>query len=627
MNSTTQERSKPMQVLGVRGRLLLGFTILIIPVLTIIIILLVQINAIHQFASKLFYVDLPTRVALVRMDTNIYESSMDTYGWLLTNDPIFKDKYNHAWQEIYKSRSILDSLESKWTNPQYKILQDDVKILTKPIKNTQEKLLNLPNDLLHTDAANIIKNNMIPNLDSILNKLEGSINPISGLREGGLFNMQLNELLAGAQSIANLTLYIEIITFTLLIVTILLSIGIALYTAKSIIRPLNNAISIAKKIASGERDIEINVSGDDETSKLLNALKIMQTSIHENERKINKDAINSRDLFDQIIQTSKKFSEHSSKIAKGDLRERLKIDEQNALTNLGNDLNQMTESLAQVTSKITNAFHNMVSTLDQVQKNATNQSTGALEQASSINEITASLEEIEKSSSQTLLKAKSLGEVAELTSEKSRQGLEAFEQSLNAMRAVRSKVEIIAQTILDLSNQTQQIGEITAVVNNLAQQSKMLALNASIEAAKAGEAGKGFAVVAAEVKNLAEQSELSTLQVQKIIEDIRHATEKVVMATEEGTKGVDIGAELIENMGALINNLNEVILETKIASHQIGVAISQESTGIEQITIGMNEINVVTASFSDSVKETNQAIGNLSSIARSIKEIIDLYKI
>src|SRR6476469_7503410 len=137
------------------------------------------------------------------------------------------------------------------------------------------------------------------------------------------------------------------------------------------------------------------------------------------------------------------------------------------------------------------------------------------------------------------------------------------------MKSVRDKVQIIAQTILDLSKQTQQIGEITSVVNNLAQQSKMLALNASIEAAKAGEAGKGFAVVATEVKNLAEQSEHSTAQVQKILEDIRHATEKAVMVTEEGTKGVDYGTQLIEQTGDIIRNLNDVISETTIASEQI----------------------------------------------------------
>ncbi|MFN7098562.1 MAG: methyl-accepting chemotaxis protein, partial [Gammaproteobacteria bacterium] len=245
----------------------------------------------------------------------------------------------------------------------------------------------------------------------------------------------------------------------------------------------------------------------------------------------------------------------------------------------------------------------------------------------SINEITASLEEIEKSSAQTNEKAKTLGETAERTRTKGQQGLEAVEQSINGMKMVRDKVQMIAQTILDLSNQTQQVGEITSVVNNLAQQSKMLALNASIEAVKAGDAGKGFSVVATEVRNLAEQSEQSTIQVQKILENIRHTAEKAVMVTEEGTKGVDFGTNLVEQTGEIVKSLTEVIYETAIATQQIEAAVRQESVGIEQITIGMNEINQVTSSFVASTKQTMEAIESLSGIAKSIKEYIDIYKV
>lgn len=321
------------------------------------------------------------------------------------------------------------------------------------------------------------------------------------------------------------------------------------------------------------------------------------------------------------------FRQHSSRIASGDLTRFIQIESMDEMGLLGNDLNAMTKSLATIATEITQSCHSMVSTLEEVQHAVDTQSSGASEQASSINEITVSLSEIEKSSAQTLEKAKSLGESAERTREKGQLGLDAVDQSVNGMNEVREKVQIIAQTILDLSHQTQQVGEITSVVNNLAQQSKMLALNASIEAAKAGEAGKGFAVVAVEVKNLAEQSEQATTQVQKILENIRHAAEKAVMVTEEGTKGVDYGMDLVEQTGEVIRNLNEVIHETMIASQQIESAVRQESAGIEQITTGMNEINQVTTSFVESVKQTTEAIGNLAVIAKNLKAYVDMYKL
>lgn len=321
------------------------------------------------------------------------------------------------------------------------------------------------------------------------------------------------------------------------------------------------------------------------------------------------------------------FRKHSSNIAIGDLTQRLYVTSNDEMGKLGNDLNSMTDSLAKVTKQITTACHDMITTLEEVKHAVDTQSSGATEQASSINEITSSLEEIEKSSQQTIDKAKSLGEVAERTRVKGQQGLEAVEQSTLGMKSVRDKVQTIAQTILDLSNQTQQVGEITAVVNTLSQQSKMLALNASIEAAKAGDAGKGFAVVAAEVKNLAEQSEHSTAQVQKILEDIRHATEKAVMATEEGIKGVDHGTTLVEETGEVVRTLSDVIHEATIASQQIETAIRQEGIGIEQITSAMNEINQVTFSFVESVKQTTEAINHLAINVKNLKEYIDVYKV
>lgn len=258
--------------------------------------------------------------------------------------------------------------------------------------------------------------------------------------------------------------------------------------------------------------------------------------------------------------------------------------------------------------------------LQEVQRTTETLSTGAAEQAASINEITASLHEIEKSSTQTMEKAKSLGVAAEQTREKGQLGMDAIEESMNGMKFVRDKVQLVAQTILELSHQTQQVGEITDVVNHLARQSKMLALNASIEAAKAGEAGKGFSVVAAEVKNLAEQSEQSTLLVRKILDEIRHITEKSVMITEEGTKGVDDGSLLVEKAGEIIRALNDVIQKSAVASQQIEAAVHQEGIGIEQIAVGMNEINQVTATFVGGVKQATAAIDNLVGTAQGFRK-------
>src|SRR5207253_5280909 len=135
-------------------------------------------------------------------------------------------------------------------------------------------------------------------------------------------------------------------------------------------------------------------------------------------------------------------------------KQRVSVNSRDEMGLLGDDLNTMTEGLSTITRQISEACHNMVSMLAEVKHAVDSQSAGASEQASSINQITASLEEIEKSSTQTIEKAKALGEVAERTRANGQLGLEAVEQSVTGMKAVRDKVQTIAQTILDLSNQT-----------------------------------------------------------------------------------------------------------------------------------------------------------------------------
>ena len=153
------------------------------------------------------------------------------------------------------------------------------------------------------------------------------------------------------------------------------------------------------------------------------------------------------------------------------------------------------------------------------------QSTSASEQAAAINEITSTINEVKQTSQQALEKAQSVIGVAERSVEASKVGGKAVEQSIEGMHHIKEQVESIAEKILALSEQTQMIGEIIATVNDIAEQSKLLALNASIEAAKAGEHGKGFAVVSMEIRNLAEESKQATVQVRKILGEIREGDE------------------------------------------------------------------------------------------------------
>ncbi|HMC09002.1 MAG TPA: methyl-accepting chemotaxis protein, partial [Actinomycetota bacterium] len=196
-----------------------------------------------------------------------------------------------------------------------------------------------------------------------------------------------------------------------------------------------------------------------------------------------------------------------------------------------------------------------------------------------------------------------------------------------AMEQIRDRVQAIARDILTLSEQTQQIGEITATVNDLADQSNILALNASIEAAKAGEHGKGFAVVAAEVRNLAEQSKAATDQVRGILGDIQKATTGAVLATEHGTKVVEEGLVLTEQARVGIHSLAETIREAAQAAQQIAASAHQQSIGMDQIAEAMKEVNEGTTQFVAGAQQSQRAAEDLNELSRQLSSLAERYRV
>ncbi|MDD2776452.1 MAG: methyl-accepting chemotaxis protein [Gallionella sp.] len=372
---------------------------------------------------------------------------------------------------------------------------------------------------------------------------------------------------------------------------------------------------------------QIEVASGDEFGELAEAFNRMSHNLDDSYQRDAREKLAEARKVKLLREQLATISEHIEKVASGDLSRRLDIVGDEDLARLGENLNTMTESLAVVASSTTEGINSIYSALAELQHSIISQSSGASEQAAAVNETTAALDQIKGMAAQAMERVKMLGETAERSRRESELGGVAVEQAIAGMAGILHRMEGIAQTILALSEQIQQIGEITGVVTNLAQQSKMLALNASIEAAKAGEAGKGFAVVAAEVRELAEQSQQSTAQVQKILQDIRHATDRAVMATEEGSKGVDAGMLSVQRSGDVMRQLNEVVRETAVYSQQISAVVKQQFLGLEQVSNAMKDINNVTIQFVSSAQQSKESSAGISKVADRLRDSVSTYKL
>jgi methyl-accepting chemotaxis protein len=207
------------------------------------------------------------------------------------------------------------------------------------------------------------------------------------------------------------------------------------------------------------------------------------------------------------------------------------------------------------------------------------------------------------------------------------EGTAAVAAIAEAMEEIRARVDAIAQEILTLSERTQQIGAITATVNDLADQSNLLALNASIEAARAGEHGKGFAVVAEQVRRLSEQSKGATAQVEAILTDVRDATAGAVAASEQGTKVVDNGLSLTGRAGQGIQSLADTIREASGAAEQIAASAHQQSVGMDQIAEAMTNIDDGTAQFLEGAQQSQRVAGDLNELSGKLAALTDRYRV
>ncbi len=251
----------------------------------------------------------------------------------------------------------------------------------------------------------------------------------------------------------------------------------------------------------------------------------------------------------------------------------------------------------------------------------------AADAATAVTQTTTTVEEVRQTSQVSSDRAKAVSDQAQDAAEVAKTGKGAVDETISGMGGIREQMAAIAECILGLSAQSHAIGEIIASVDDIAAQSKLLAVNAAIEAAKAGEEGRGFSVVAQEVKTLAGQSKQATTQVRAILSDIQKATGRAVLATEQGSKAVEAGVRQSSAAGESIASLAESISGAAQAAVQIAATNRQQLVGMEQVAIAMENIKAASTQTVQSTRQVETAAQQLQDLGLKLKQLVENLKV
>ncbi len=275
-----------------------------------------------------------------------------------------------------------------------------------------------------------------------------------------------------------------------------------------------------------------------------------------------------------------------------------------------------------LTRQIGGAVQHVQSSSAELQSAANQQASGARESATAMNEITTTISELLATSRQIAESAQRVAHVAEETSTAARAGDHTAQKTHDSVSGIKRQVDLIVTHMLDLGKKSQQIGGILEIINELAEQTNILAINATIEASGAGDAGKRFAVVADEIRKLADRVGGSTKEIRSLIEEIRAAVNTTVMATEGGSKAVDLGARQFVEVTAALKQITELLGTTTAAAREIELSTKQQSTAVEQVNIAISNVAQATKETEASSNQTLQTATLLSGLSRDLTHLI-----
>ena len=314
-------------------------------------------------------------------------------------------------------------------------------------------------------------------------------------------------------------------------------------------------------------------------------------------------------------------------IAEGDLSLQLAVHRNDEIGSLSTALNSMSSNLNQMVAKISGSAEQLASSTEEITVSSREMASGAENQSRQMDSVSAAINELGATSTEVCNNTNEAAQAAEKASQAATSGGEIVRQSIDGMSRISSAVQDTADNVGELAKHSDQIGQIISVIEDIANQTNLLALNAAIEAARAGEQGRGFAVVADEVRSLANRTTVATQEIAEMIKNIQSGTESAVNSMSVGKQEVESGVELVAKAGSALEEIVTVVDSLSGRFQQIATAATEQSAVADEITQSVTEVTEVSQSTEQTALNTVVATDELSKLASDLQTIVSRFRL
>lgn len=383
------------------------------------------------------------------------------------------------------------------------------------------------------------------------------------------------------------------------ILAVLLGIWVNITLTRYIINPLMILTKQAEVVAGGDLTVRMNVNARGEVGVLVEIFSKLVSNLHQMVSNIARAG-------DELVNTSHRLSKSGS-----------------LTLSVSREISKAIEEVAKGASQQTQKLDQMNMIVKQFSLSVGQIAIGAQEQAENVSQTSNNISQMANSIKEVAKSAQTVFEVAEKTSGVALEGGRAVADAIAGMEEIKSKVFETAAFIRDLGEQSQQIGEIIQVIDDIAEQTNLLALNAAIEAARAGEHGKGFAVVADEVRKLAERSGKATKEIAVLITNMQVGTSKAINAMEEGTEKAETGSGLARNASNALQEIMKMVNETFLQAQSISTAAEKVSARSSEVVKAIGNVAAITEENTASTEEISEGSLRVNASVDSMLKIAE----